>query len=344
MKRAMFLPVVLVVAGGALALRALGSVADLPQMLDGAKAFAEEMAPAQKAANDKAANEKDKAAVSALLAKPPAPPVPPGASLAPPPAPAPKVCAPTPAELAKQAGMSPAELQVLQSLGARRTQLDAREQNLETQLQLLAAAEAKVDTKLKQLTSLKGDIQGLLGQADAKKDTEMQRLVTIYEQMPPAASAQRMTLLDDSVRLPLAAKMNPRKLSAILAQMPAADAKSVTEKLADRLGAADAARQALASNAPTPTPAAAPAPPAAAPAPAPPPAPTPAPAKKSPARTKASAPAAKPAADAAPAKTAAAEPAKTAPAETAPAKTAAAAPAPGQTPADPAAAPAPAKG
>jgi hypothetical protein len=68
-----------------------------------------------------------------------------------------------------------------------------------------------------------------------------------------------MTLLDDSVRLPLASKMNPRKLSAILAQMPAADAKTVTEKLADRLGAADAARQALASNAPTPAAPAAPA-------------------------------------------------------------------------------------
>jgi flagellar motility protein MotE (MotC chaperone) len=273
MSRARFLPIVLVVAGGALALRAIGGVADLPQMLDGAKAFAEELAPAKQTR----AEVKDKAAVSALLAKAPAPAVSPSASLAPPPAPAPKVCAPTPAELAKQAGMSPAELQVLQNLGARRNQLDAREQNLDTQLQLLSAAESKVDLKLKQLASLKGDIQGLLGQADAKKDTELQRIVTIYEQMPPAAAATRMTLLDDNVRLPLAAKMNPRKLSAILALMPAADAKSVTEKLADRLGAADAARQALASNAPTPAPAApAATPPAATPAKGPAPAAAPA--------------------------------------------------------------------
>jgi flagellar motility protein MotE (MotC chaperone) len=255
MSRARFLPIVLVVAGGALALRAIGGVADLPQMLEGAKAFAEEAAKKDPA--------KDKAAVSALLAKAPAPPVSPTASLAKPAAPTPQACAPTPAELAKQAGMSPAELQVLQNLGARRNQLDAREQNLDTQLQLLAAAEAKVDTKLKQLAGLKGDIQGLLGQADAKKDSELQRLVTIYEQMPPSAAAARMTLLDDSVRLPLASKMNPRKLAAILAQMPAADAKSVTEKLADRLGAADAARQALASNAPAPAAPVAPAAPAA---------------------------------------------------------------------------------
>jgi flagellar motility protein MotE (MotC chaperone) len=256
MSRARFLPVVMVVAGGALALRALGGVADLPQMLEGAKAFAEEVAPKKAADPKTGAAPKDKAAVNALLAKPPAPPVSPNAAVVPPPAPAPQVCAPTPAELAKQAGMSPSELQVLQSLGARRSQLDAREHGLDTQIQLLAAAEAKVDAKLKQLAGLKGDIQGLLGQADAKKDAELQRLVTIYEQMPPAAAAARMTLLDDAVRLPLAAKMNPRKLSAILAQMPAADAKTVTEKLADRLGAADAARQALASSAPAPAPAA----------------------------------------------------------------------------------------
>lgn len=243
-----FLPIVLVVAGGALVLRAVGGVADLPQMLQGAKAFAEDAAaPAQKAgqkaADAKAA--KDSAAVTSLLAKPP--PVPPTATISSPPAPAPAVCAPTPAELAKQAGMSPQELQVLQSLGSRRTQLDAREQNLDTQLQLLAAAETKVDLKIKQLAGLKGDIQGLLGQADAKKDEEMARLVTIYEQMKPQDAAARMTLLDDAVRLPLAAKMNVRKLSAILAQMPAADAKLVTEKLADRLGAADQARAALAN-------------------------------------------------------------------------------------------------
>jgi flagellar motility protein MotE (MotC chaperone) len=260
MSRARFLPVVLVVAGGALALRAMAGVGDLPQMFEGAKAFAEEMASKQTRTDPKTAAAKDKAAVNALLAKAPAPPVSPNAAAGPPAAPAPQVCAPTPAELARQAGMSPSELKVLQSLGARRTQLDAREQNLDTQIQLLAAAEAKVDAKLKQLAGLKGDIQGLLGQADAKKDAEVQRLVTIYEKMKTPEAAARMTLLDDSVRLPIASKMKPAILAAILGQMPAADAKSVTEKLADRLGAADAARQALASNAPPPATPAAPAP------------------------------------------------------------------------------------
>ena len=52
--------------------------------------------------------------------------------------------------------------------------------------------------------------------------------------MKPKDAAGRMTLMDDAVRIPLAAKMKERALAAILAQMPAEDAKALTEKLAGR--------------------------------------------------------------------------------------------------------------
>jgi flagellar motility protein MotE (MotC chaperone) len=241
-----FLPILLIVVGGVLTVRGLAGVQALPQVWAGAKAWAEDAAPIIKPAKTaKAAKAAPSADVAALLAK--NPPVSPQAALAPPKAPAPAVCAPTPAELARQAGMSPNELLTLQSLGNRRTQLDAREQSLDIQLQLLAAAEAKVDGKLKQLTGLKGDIQGLLGEADATKAAEMTRLVTVYEKMKPQDAAARMSLMDDSVRLPLASKMKISALSAVLGQMTPADAKMITEKLADRLTAADRARQAIAA-------------------------------------------------------------------------------------------------
>jgi flagellar motility protein MotE (MotC chaperone) len=169
----------------------------------------------------------------------------PNTTLALPPAPAPKVCAPTPAELAKQAGMSPAELQVLQNLGARRGELDQRESDLETQLALLAAAEAKLDAKAKALTGLKADVQNLLTQADGREAAEVDRLVKVFETMKPKDAAPRMTLLEDSVRLPIAAKMKPRILSAVIAQMSPSEAKKLTESLAKRFAAA----QTLAQNA-----------------------------------------------------------------------------------------------
>ena len=224
------LPLVGVAVGGVLAVKALSGVTALPEMVRGAQAFAEGLAPAP--------------------AAPAAPVLPPG--LSPKPAPGspgaiaaasgplaqslpPRLsCGPTAADLAKQAGLSPAELQILQSLGTRRGQLDQREQDLDVQLRLLAAAETKLDGKLAALTSLKTDLQALLTQADQQKATEIDRLVTIYAAMKPADAAARMSLLTDDVRLPIAAKMKERALSAILGKMNPVDAKTITEKLAQR--------------------------------------------------------------------------------------------------------------
>jgi len=241
------LPLVGVAVGGVLAVKALSGVAHMPDLIQGARAFAEGIAPAktQDAGKTPASSAPD----------PNAPVLPPGLSPKAVPLPGspeaiaaaanaqaqaqqslPKLACPTsPTELARDAGLSPAELQVLQSLGARRGQLDQREQDLDVQGQLMSAAEAKLDAKLQALANMKAELQKLLSDGDAKKAAEIDNLVTVYAKMKPAAAAQRMSLLDDSVRLPIAAKMKPAVLSAILGQMSPTDAKEITEKLAGRL-------------------------------------------------------------------------------------------------------------
>lgn len=228
------LPLVGVAIGGVLAINALAGARDLPNLISGAKAFAEEAAKGDKSKASKAGakgaaatGEATDAAAAVPNAGLPTPTVKPQA-----------VCAPTAAELAKEAGLSPAELQVLQNLGARRGELDQRENDLNTQLALLAAAEAKLDAKAKALADLKGDVQGLLTQADGREAAEVDRMVRVFEGMKPKDAAPRMMLLDDAVRLPIAAKMKERSLSAIIAQMPPADAKKLTEALAKRFVAA----------------------------------------------------------------------------------------------------------
>jgi flagellar motility protein MotE (MotC chaperone) len=265
------LPLVAVAIGGVLAVNALAGARSLPDLLSNARAFAEEAATPSKAkakaaaAATDAADAKTDAAAKAQSALPGETPLAAqaAASVAGP------VCAPSAAELASQAGLSPAELQVLQSLGARRGQLDQRETDLDVQLKLLAAAEAKLDAKLAALNGLKGDIQGLLGQADAQSQAETQRLVRVYESMKPKDAAARMAILSDAVRLPIAAKMKERSLSTILGYMPPAAARELTEKLAQRFAAADPLNQARAAVAP-PAQAAAPAKPGANAAAAPP--------------------------------------------------------------------------
>lgn len=229
------LPLVGVAIGGVLVVNALSGAQDLSGLLTGARAFAEEAAkdgkPDTKAAKkDAKEGEAPTGEAKDALAGLPAPTIAPKA-----------VCAPTAAELAKQAGLSPAELQVLQSLGQRRGQLDARENDLNTQLALMAAAEAKLDAKIKALNSLKTEVNGLLNQSNTKEQAEIDRLVKVFEGMKAKDAAPRLAALDDAVRIKIAAKMKERALSAIMAQMPAADAKKLTEMLARRYSDAQAA-------------------------------------------------------------------------------------------------------
>jgi flagellar motility protein MotE (MotC chaperone) len=244
------LPLVGIAVGGVLAINALAGARDLPSLISGARAFAEEATAKTKPAKGEKADRtkgSDKSVAVTGEAKDIA-----GTALPPPTIQPRGVCAPTAAELAKEAGLSPAELQQLQNLGARRTQLDQRESDISTQLALLSAAEAKVDAKMRALTGLKTDVQNLLAQADGREASEVDRLVKVFEGMKPKDAAARMAILEESVRLPIAAKMKERSLSAIIGQMPPQDAKKLTESLAHRFTAAQTLAQAAAVQADAP--------------------------------------------------------------------------------------------
>jgi flagellar motility protein MotE (MotC chaperone) len=261
------LPLVAVAIGGVVLVRAVGVA---PGLFDGARAWAEEVVPAGTVA----------APVAAAAA----------------------VCALTPEQLAQQAGISPAELRIIQSLSARRTELDARDADLASMLPLLATAEQKLDAKVAALEAVKAEVRVLLGQVSEQEKAENDRMVAVYSAMRPRDAARVFATLDDDVRLPVAAAMRPRSLAAIMAQMEPAAARSLTEKLARRFEARQqlAARAAAASAATAPAaesaaPAAVPATPPAGEAPAP-AASTPAPAPVRAARPAARRPAARPAA------------------------------------------------
>lgn len=258
------LPLIAIAIGGVVAVRAVGAG---PGMFEGAKAWAEDAA----------------SSVSPAAGNTETPKAPPA------------VCALTPEQLAQQAGISPAELRIIQSLSARRKELDARDTDFETTLPLMVAAEQKLDTKIQALNAIKAEVQAMLGQVDVKAKAETDRLVAVYSAMRPREAAAIFNTLSDDVRLPVAAAMRPRGLAAVMAQMPPAKAQELTEKLARRFEAQQLAARAAAAGAintpapapaaaatPTPTPAATPAAkPAAAPA-------------STPAATPAAAPAARP--------------------------------------------------
>ncbi len=233
MRMPRLLPLVAIAAGGVLAINAIENG---PGIVGAARSFAEGVAPKSALSGPASALPPDATAALATSAQ----------VVAAKPAP---VCAESPTQLAKEAGLSPAELQVIQSLGARRGELDQREQGLSTELALIQAAEAKVDARIVTMNGLKADMQTMVGQLDDKQQAEVDRLVKVFEAMinnKPQDAADRFVLLSDEVRLPIAAKMKERLLSAMIAKMTPPEAKRLTESLAARYAAqASAARAAI---------------------------------------------------------------------------------------------------
>lgn len=202
------LPLVAVALAGVAAVRLIGAG---PGLFQGAQAWAEEVAEGAAATQGEGAT-----------------------SESPPPRAA---CAIPVEELARQAGLSPAELRILQNLSERRGELDARDVDFDTQLPLLIAAEAKAQERIDELTALRTEIQGLLGQVSEREQAEIDRLVQVYQAMRPRDAAPVFATLDDDVRLPVAAAMRPRALAAIMAEMDPAAARILTQRLAARFNA-----------------------------------------------------------------------------------------------------------
>lgn len=218
------LPLIGIAVVGVIAINALGGARDLPRLVSSARAMAEALPAAKPAKGQKPAADKASEQKIATTALPPNQPAAAPAG----------VCAPGAADLAKSAGLSPGELDMLQKLQARRGQIDQQSKDIDAQTQLLAAAEIKLDAKLKAMGDLKGQIQALLGQADQKTQAEVDRLTVVYSKMKPADAAAVMSQLDDKVRVPVAASMKPAVLAAVLGKMSPLDAKKLTELLAHR--------------------------------------------------------------------------------------------------------------
>jgi flagellar motility protein MotE (MotC chaperone) len=132
---------------------------------------------------------------------------------------------------------SASQVDVVNSLARRRHELDARENQLNTQANILAATEARVDAKIAQLKELQAQINGIVNQRDEDQKKQIASLIKTYgpDGMKPARAAAIFNSLPDEVLIPVAQGMKPGDLGAILAAMNSETAQRLTVKLANRL-------------------------------------------------------------------------------------------------------------
>lgn len=129
---------------------------------------------------------------------------------------------------------SSSEVEILQSLVKRREELRQKERVLNQKEALLAAAEKQIESKMVELTSLRGEIEGLLGKQQTEQEDRIKSLVKMYETMKPKDAARIFDTLEEDVLLSVISKMSERKAAPILASMNAERARLVTIKLAEQ--------------------------------------------------------------------------------------------------------------
>jgi len=228
---------------GALQVTTRESVPDQPKIViadqrvkpdQGAKSWAQEMFNYNGAADRPTADRDITGSVGASEPKPTGPAL--KTSTKPPDAPKLEVAG---ASIPMEQGKinSPGERAVLERLQDRRHELDSRNRELEMRETLLKAAEKRLDSKVNELKDIETRVNSV---NEAREKADAQRLkgiVSMYENMKPKEAARIFDRLDIKILVEVSTAMNPRTMSAILAQMSPEAAERLTVELASRAGA-----------------------------------------------------------------------------------------------------------
>jgi flagellar motility protein MotE (MotC chaperone) len=127
-----------------------------------------------------------------------------------------------------------AERAILERLQQRREEIDTRARELDLRESLIQNAEKRMDSRIDELKGVETRIKTETEQKSESEDARLKSLITIYENMKPRDAAKIFNGLEDSVLVEVAAKINPRTMAEILAQMQADVAQRLTVELASR--------------------------------------------------------------------------------------------------------------
>ncbi len=129
---------------------------------------------------------------------------------------------------------SPAERAILERLGERRQELDARARELEIRENLLKSAERRIDGRVNELKTLEQQNGGSAQKKEAEDSAKLKALVTMYENMKAKDAAKIFDRLEMPVLIAVVSQIKPRVMADIMAQMQPEAAERLTTELASR--------------------------------------------------------------------------------------------------------------
>jgi flagellar motility protein MotE (MotC chaperone) len=127
---------------------------------------------------------------------------------------------------------SPAERSILERLAERRTELDARDREMEMRENLLKAAEKRLEGRVAELKDLEARINNAMHMKEESDAARFKNLIAMYDNMKAKDAAKIFERLDLNVLIEVSSQLNPRRMSDILAQMSPEAAQRLTVALA----------------------------------------------------------------------------------------------------------------
>lgn len=136
---------------------------------------------------------------------------------------------------------SPSERAILERLGERRQELDARARELEIRENLLKSAEKRLDVRSDEVKGMESQVNGAAQKNDQNAAARLKGLVTMYENMKAKDAAKIFDRLEMRVLIDVVSQINPRRMADILAQMQPENAERLTVELATKSAGAEPA-------------------------------------------------------------------------------------------------------
>ncbi|MFC4349690.1 MotE family protein [Kordiimonas lipolytica] len=127
------------------------------------------------------------------------------------------------------------EMELITQLRQRREDLEAREQQLDLQEQLLASTEKRINDKIVQLQELEVQIKKHLRLFEEVEEKQLDSIVAVYEKMKPKDAAPRFEALALQTQVDLVTRMKPAKVAALMENMSPQKASILTTELATQV-------------------------------------------------------------------------------------------------------------
>lgn len=136
-----------------------------------------------------------------------------------------------PATLAPPGPEAAAERALLESLRARRAEIDARQAAATQREQLVTAAERRLAQRVEELTTLQARLETLERERAQREEAGLRGIVRLYEGMRPRDAAAIFDDLDMPVLVPIVDRMREARAAPVMAAMRPERARALTAEL-----------------------------------------------------------------------------------------------------------------